>query len=410
MTDSKDGLTIKETVNSQSAIRSIMIIILIGCIGIVIYALQGSNFGQFANISSVGVMVAGASLLMGGLFGFLFGIPRTNLRPLNKQPSTTTEIENDSKEAGLNRVAYQPNTNLEDISDWLTKIIVGVGLTQLANIPSMLQEITSNIAINGFGNLYGSQTFALAELIYFVTCGFLLGFLWTRLYLMGAFAQADVEVLRVTRSQVSDMQAKVNQVEIRLTKKDISEKAITLVATQLIQAFPQVDSSKLTEALKETTPDIRLQLYSQAEKTRSENWQDEEKKSLMERTIPIFKALIDTDPTNFRYFGSLGFALKDSKPPLYDQAIDNLNRAIDLRGDVINYPWYELVRAQCKINQDENYLNDQPTDQEVSESIIRDLRIASVLFPLRDDGGIKHWCEINGIKEFKNISWIRFKG
>ncbi len=34
-----------------------------------------------------------------------------------------------------NKVNYRSNTNLEQISDWLTKILVGVGLTQQTFFP-----------------------------------------------------------------------------------------------------------------------------------------------------------------------------------------------------------------------------------------------------------------------------------
>jgi len=43
---------------------------------------------------------------------------------------------------------YMPNTNLEDVSDWLTKIIIGVTLTQLTKIPGYLQSIADNILVN----------------------------------------------------------------------------------------------------------------------------------------------------------------------------------------------------------------------------------------------------------------------
>jgi len=38
---------------------------------------------------------------------------------------------------------YSGNTNLEQISDWLTKILVGVGLTQLREIPGQVQRLAT---------------------------------------------------------------------------------------------------------------------------------------------------------------------------------------------------------------------------------------------------------------------------
>jgi hypothetical protein len=56
---------------------------------------------------------------------------------------------------------YRPNTNLEQISDWLTKILVGVGLTQLAQVRSgaaVLSEALKPV----LGNTQASGPFGVA--------------------------------------------------------------------------------------------------------------------------------------------------------------------------------------------------------------------------------------------------------
>jgi predicted secreted protein len=58
-------------------------------------------------------------LLIGGLLGFLFGIPRT----LQQEASQATEQNRKDRPQETN---YAVNTNLDQISDWLTKILVGV--------------------------------------------------------------------------------------------------------------------------------------------------------------------------------------------------------------------------------------------------------------------------------------------
>jgi len=54
-----------------------------------------------------------ATASLGGFFGFLFGVPR---RTGSHSPGGA--------------VSYSGNTNLESISDWLTKVIVGVSLVE----------------------------------------------------------------------------------------------------------------------------------------------------------------------------------------------------------------------------------------------------------------------------------------
>ena len=81
------------------------------------------------------------------------------------------------------------NTNLEEISDWLTKIIVGVTLVELPALLARLGQAAKLIA----GSLGGDSriSFAYAVMMYFSVTGFLGGYLLTRLYLQTAFRDTD---------------------------------------------------------------------------------------------------------------------------------------------------------------------------------------------------------------------------
>src|SRR5258708_2722865 len=92
--------------------------ILAGVLILIFFTLQGPNPLQSL---AIGLLVAGAALAAGILIGFLFGIPRTLQR----------EGTNGAAGANSTAEAYGVNTTLEQISDWLTKIIVGVGLLPL---------------------------------------------------------------------------------------------------------------------------------------------------------------------------------------------------------------------------------------------------------------------------------------
>jgi hypothetical protein len=75
--------------------------------------------------------------------------------------------------------AFEVNTNLEQISDWLTKILVGVGLVELGQIAAKGAELVAFVA----PSLDGNKSAALGLLIFFSVAGFLLGYLATRLRL-----------------------------------------------------------------------------------------------------------------------------------------------------------------------------------------------------------------------------------
>ena len=85
----------------------------------------------------------------GGFVGFLFGIPRVlqdgqsgsagphpGVRPeapTNLRLPSGASASSPSAGSGFR---INVNTNLEQISDWLTKIIVGLGLVELRNMPT----------------------------------------------------------------------------------------------------------------------------------------------------------------------------------------------------------------------------------------------------------------------------------
>jgi len=80
------------------------------------------------------------------------------------------------------------NTNLEQISDWLTKIIVGLGLVELKAIPDAAVRFVAFIS-SAFRET--SSPIAIGCTLYFPVVGFLSGYLLTRLYLASLIARAD---------------------------------------------------------------------------------------------------------------------------------------------------------------------------------------------------------------------------
>lgn len=132
------------------------------------------NYGAM----SCALILSGSALFVGVLTGFLFGIPKTARRDIDR-PTGGALVEGD----------YQPNTNLEEISDWLTKMLVGVGLVELGRIPDLVDSVARYWA-PCFGPAC-PPAFASGLIVYFGAIGFLLGYLWTRLGLVGDFIEKD---------------------------------------------------------------------------------------------------------------------------------------------------------------------------------------------------------------------------
>lgn len=146
---------------------------LVGILGVVVYAAHAGGKEGFLAIVSVGVLLAGASTFVGGALGFLFGIPRT-LQQEGGSPSAEANPEGTKAGGPTRRIDYRVNTNLEQISDWLTKILVGVSLTQISEIRDGLVSLTA-FAAQGLGPQSQGQVFAFALLSYSAVLGFLFG-------------------------------------------------------------------------------------------------------------------------------------------------------------------------------------------------------------------------------------------
>lgn len=182
---------------------------------------QGVGFKPTATLWSM------ACLACGAIIGFLFGIPRVLQQEAQPAaPPANNQSEGNHQAAAPATYRLQVNTNLEQISDWLTKIIVGVGLIELRNFPGYLDRASSFIG-GGLGGGGNAQVLAGSMIIYFAVVGFLAGYLLTRLYLTGAFKRADekaivnvggneltlIEVSELVRSSIADLQTKVGELQ-----------------------------------------------------------------------------------------------------------------------------------------------------------------------------------------------------
>jgi hypothetical protein len=110
------------------------------------------------------------SFAVGGMLGFLFGVPK-----ILQNETTKTE-----------RYRQIVNTNFEQISDWLTKIVVGLTLVNATRISDSFKG-TAGVFARALGNREGDVAVAMAVIVYFSIIGFLSVYILTRLYLSRAF-------------------------------------------------------------------------------------------------------------------------------------------------------------------------------------------------------------------------------
>jgi|LSQX01.2.fsa_nt_gb hypothetical protein len=205
-------------------------LITLGIIASVASALLVGAGGGFMGLL---LLISITALLAGGLLGFLFGIPK-----VNRQYAPGDDYPKNRK--------YLPNTNLEEVSDWLTKIIIGVGLTQLIRIPEYLRNLATSI-LNHVEcyqvNCNAAHPILVAVILYFLIAGFIVAYFYTRLYLVNLW-----EFMEEYRMNVAEIAIWRAGAKSDLTRSK-EEPSLTAEERQLLQRiadegekFPPVET------------------------------------------------------------------------------------------------------------------------------------------------------------------------
>ncbi|MFC4147737.1 hypothetical protein ACFO0M_15885 [Micromonospora mangrovi] len=143
-----------------------------------LYAWQERSAAVFA----AGALVAGAAGAVGALGGFLFGLPRFS-------PARVVEAAKEvaAPQALSATSVLTPGTNLEQVSDWLTKLLLGAGLTQLGRLGSGFGSLADTLAraLTG-GDAAGpaptARVLAGSLVLLYLVVGFLFGYVMTALW------------------------------------------------------------------------------------------------------------------------------------------------------------------------------------------------------------------------------------
>jgi hypothetical protein len=184
-------------------------------LAVLVYSIPGYGFTIFRPLPW-----AFASLVGGAGLGFLFGVPKVLQAPAS---AGSQAAGNNAASTIRATYALRVNTNLEEISDWLTKIIVGLGLVQLKEIPPRFWQLAER-ASQSFGvDSVQYVSAAAAIIVMFSVGGFLGGYLMTRLYLQGAIGRADSE-MNVIHREVEEARRIAKAAEFAATEGGVQRK------------------------------------------------------------------------------------------------------------------------------------------------------------------------------------------
>jgi len=105
-----------------------------GSLWIVIYSF--GTPGEHWSYLGIGMSTAIAAFLSGCLVGFLFGVPRV---------VSSGQLRHDVHR-GDGSGMYTPSSNLAEVSDWLTKLLLGAGLVQLTRLGAPIGHLINSVA------------------------------------------------------------------------------------------------------------------------------------------------------------------------------------------------------------------------------------------------------------------------
>jgi hypothetical protein len=181
---------------------TLIVLFVLGCTGL--GWAQSCNWNGFLKITVAAGSISLACGGIGALLGFLFGLPRS--------------LPNAAGDRNRGLHGYLDNSNLLDVSDWLTKIIVGLSLVQVGKLPAAVGHLGRTLApALGYSpdGRYSCSTaatsqgaisaIAVAMCLTALVFAFMIGYLWARVTFMRLLRDTDmVDSTTSDRTEESD--------------------------------------------------------------------------------------------------------------------------------------------------------------------------------------------------------------
>jgi hypothetical protein len=235
---------------------------------VAIVAFAGSTLlqknGGLLEILGLALLIAGSSFLVGAVFGLIFGIPKTlqqnTAAPPPEEPAESRDVEGSKAGQQRQRIEYRGNTSLEQISDWLTKILIGISLTQWNDLRDEFQKMVI-YAAEGFGDTPSYEVFTGGIILLSALCGFFSSYLLTRLFLPLALTKTDIENSRMFDELRQDADRQVETLR----------KLSPLTTAETTAAVPSAARQQILDQLAALARDyenLRSTLRSGPERTR----------------------------------------------------------------------------------------------------------------------------------------------
>ncbi|MBF4470348.1 MULTISPECIES: pYEATS domain-containing protein [Flavobacterium] len=262
----KEKKTIKEA--ETSILLTLYMGLFLGLVPVIGFPVTIPEMG--GKILFIGIILGIASFLSFFFTGTLFGMPKRN-----------NEKESD----------YSLNNSLVEISDWLTKIIVGLGLVNLKEIPGYLVSLGEYVKTSSKYDGQLLNIYSIGIVIYFGFLGLYIGYNYMRLVLSSKYKYADDNLIR---KELEIANEKINEV-----KEEIQQKEIKIIQSQnLIQEKEQLTKSLITKinepSISSTEFETTVKKITSADEIKKDraNIKSEVDKMIDEAKLKLHKGLI----------------------------------------------------------------------------------------------------------------------
>lgn len=207
---------------AQDQATFVLVLIGISVVDLVLVIVIAIAFGGALALLLIGLV--GGGMAAGALLGFLFGLPRFTPGRSAAAPGPARSAAGAAEPSGASgALAFRPSTPMDEIADWLTKIIVGVGLVQLRPLYHAFLDLchAAGVAVGpslqiGAGGDTLAAVLTGTTLTFHVVFGLVMSFTYCRLHLSTAITRVTLEIqaaldavgdLRLTRLDRTDREA-----------------------------------------------------------------------------------------------------------------------------------------------------------------------------------------------------------
>jgi hypothetical protein len=211
----KEKNTIKEA--ETAILVSLYMGIFLGMVPVIGFPVTIPEMGS--KVLFIGIILGISAFISSFFTGTLFGMPKRN----------------NNKESD-----YSLNNSLVEISDWLTKIIVGLGLVNLKEIPGYLVSLGEYVRASSKYDGQLLNIYSIGIVIYFSFLGLYIGYNYMRLVLSNKYKSADDNMLR--------KELEIANEKILEVKEEVQQKERKIIQTQnIVQEKEQLTKSLINK-------------------------------------------------------------------------------------------------------------------------------------------------------------------